>query len=99
MIAKTTGMARVAMMNPRFLMVRMNSNPTTVPRLCCLNAVRAIVLDLCHFVLFPVHLDEDFLERRPCGGEAANRDAGPDEFAQYCRFVGAGLGGKFGVPG
>ena len=36
-IAITTGIARVAIQKPRFFRVRMNSNSTTVPRLCRAN--------------------------------------------------------------
>ena len=40
-MAITTGMARVAIQKRRFFTVRVNSNPTTVPRLCRRRAASA----------------------------------------------------------
>ena len=106
-------MARVAIQNRGFLTVRLNSNPTTVPRLWRLSGERlagvgavdgaglvvVVILGLRQFVLFAVDADEDLLQGDPFGGEAADPDVGVDEFAQDRGFRGAVLGCQVSGPG
>jgi hypothetical protein len=45
-----------------------------------------------------VDLDEDFIQRRPGGGEGQDGDAVGDEFAQHGGFVRAGAGESSACP-
>src|SRR5665647_603494 len=79
--ASAGGTARAAIQNRLLVTTRRNSNPTTVPRLCCATSGPH------QFVLLAVDPDEDLLQGGPCGREAAYGHAVIDEHAQDLRRV------------